>query len=557
MLSTLAWSRSGRLRSTWNFVTWQRSNLVVVLCLATVVVTSRAQTVSTLATFNGTNGASPNSLVQSLDGKLWGTSDGSAKTKCGTVFKMAISGTLSTAFAFECDTSKEPDGFEPQELLQASDGNFYGVTFFGGTGGGGTVFKLTPGGSLNFLYNFGGTNLPAPVGLTQGTDGDFYGATYGGGLAESYGTIFKISAQGALKTLYEFDFTHGAQPYAGLIEGTDGNFYGTTYSGGTYGVGTVYKITHEGTLTVLHSFGEHTYDPDFPVTLLVQGSDGNFYGTTSYGGGPDNDGAIFKITPSGVFTIIHSFTGSDGYFPAGPLVQDTDGNFYGTAAGGANDKGIIFKIMPDGVFTTLYSFDGADGGAGPYGLMQDTNGIFYGLTGGGALNDGTIFSLSTGLKPFVSFLPPLSEGEVGNIIPILGQGFTSATAVSFNGTPATVEIKSSNYLTAAVPDGASTGFVTVSTSSSTLKSNKVFRVVPRITSFSPMSGSAGTVVTISGVSLTQTSRVTFGGVGATSFTVNSDSEVMAEAPSGAKSGHINITTHGGFAISSGTFTVTP
>ncbi len=451
---------------------WKRIYRVLVLCVVATI-PSPAQTLKTLVNFNGSNGAFPDDIVQTTSGKLWGTTDGSGSTSCGTVFKTTLAGSLTTPLTFNCNDG--PDGDEPGELIQGIDGDFYGVTFFGGSGGGGTVFKLTPSGSLTVLYNFGGSNLPGPVGIVQGSDGDFYGATYGGGSA-GYGTVFKITPRGTLTTLYDFDFTHGAQPYAGLIEAGDGNFYGTTYSGGAYGVGTVYKMTPQGALTVLYSFGEHAYDPDFPVTRLVQGKDGDFYGTTPYGGGTDNDGVVYKITLGGVFTTLYAFSGADGYSPGGPLVQATDGSFYGTASGGANGEGIIFKITANDVLTTVHTFDGSDG-AGPFRLIQDTNGKFYGLTGGGTSNEGTVFSLNTGLRQFVSFLPPLSSGKVGSKVEILGQGFEGTSGVFFDGIAAGFKVVSDTYLIATVPEGATTGFVTVATPVGTLKSNKKFKVI--------------------------------------------------------------------------------
>src|SRR5439155_24542570 len=177
--------------------------------------------------------------------------------------------------------------------------------------------------------------------------------------------------------------------------------------------------------------------------------------------------------------------------------------------------------------------------------IQHTNGTLYGDSENGGIGGGTFFSINVALPPlaFVSLLP--YAGKVGATIEFLGQGFTSTSAVSFNGTAATRTVVSGTYLTATVPGGAGTGLVTVTTSSGTLKSNKIFRVIPQITGFSPTSGPVGTPVTITGVSLKQTTKVTFGGVKATSFTVNSDTKVTATVPTGAVTGKIAITTPGG------------
>jgi len=313
--------------------------------------------------------------------------------------------------------------------------------------------------------------------LTEGPDGNFYGATYGGG-GPGWGTVFKVTPQGVLTSLYQFDFTHGAQPYAGVILATDGNFYGTTNGGGASGGGVIYKITSEGEFTVVYNFDGDFYHPAGPVTALVQGVDASLYGTVPFGGSSNNDGAIFKLTPAGVFSTLYAFSGPDGYSPGGPLVQATDGNFWGTTGYNTTGQGTIFKITPGGTLTTVHVFDGNDG-ALPNPVIQGTDGNFYGSTNlGGTSNLGTLFRLDTELRPFVIFLPPLSSGKVGSVIQIIGQGFTSSSTVSFNGTPATVTVKSSSYLTAVVPTGASTGFVTVTTSGVTLKSNRKFRVIP-------------------------------------------------------------------------------
>ena len=167
---------------------------------------------------------------------------------------------------------------------------------------------------------------------------------------------------------------------------------------------------------------------------------------------------------------------------------------------------------------------------------------------------GVFYSLNIGATPFVSLIT--TSGKVGKTVEVLGQGFKGTTGVSFNGTAATFKVSSDTYLTATVPNGATTGSVTVTTPGGPLTSNKQFRVTPQIISFTPTSGPVGTPVTITGVSLTQTSKVTFGGVKAISFTVNSDTQVTATVPTGAKTGKIAITTAGGVAVSSGVFTVT-
>ena len=213
---------------------------------------------------------------------------------------------------------------------------------------------ITSAGVLTTIHNFNGADGSNAYGqLVQGSDGNFYGTTSAGG-SDGGGTVFKITPSGTLTTLYSFcqqlSLRGRTFPYAGLVAGTDGNFYGTTLGGGAHGsIGTVFKITPSGVLTTLHSFD--TSDGSNPYAPLVLGSDGNFYGTVS-GGGAHACGAIFKITPAGEFTTLHSFVpGSDGYGPNGGLVQASDGNFYGITSA---DVGTIFEITPAGTFTALY-----------------------------------------------------------------------------------------------------------------------------------------------------------------------------------------------------------
>jgi uncharacterized repeat protein (TIGR03803 family) len=466
-----------------------------------------AQTFRTLHSFDYTDGRGPDAgLVQATDGNLYGTTGAGGAGWLGgegTVFKITPSGTLTTLYSF-CMQIGCPDGEAPVAgLVQATDGNFYGTA---SCAGGialcdGTVFKITPAGTLTTLHSFGGTDGTSPFGgLVQATDGNLYGTTWVGG-TYGVGTVFKITPGGMFTTLLSFDGTDGSSPWAGLVQGTDGNLYGTTWEGGTYVGGTVFKITPGGMLTTLHSFdGTDGWDPK---AGLVQATDGNLYGTTISGGGNVCDlygslvlcGAVFKITPGGMLTTLHSFDGTDGWEPIAGVVQATDGNFYGTTPfGGANSCesseyivgcGTVFKIIPSGMLTTLHSFDGTDGWEPIAGLVQATDGNFYGTTcSGGANGYGTVFSMSVGLPPFVETQP--TSGKVGAAVEILGSDLTDATSVTFNGTAAPFKVVSSSQITTDVPAGATTGKVQVVTPSGTLLSNVPFRVLPSLR-FSPMS----------------------------------------------------------------------
>jgi len=169
--------------------------------------------------------------------------------------------------------------------------------------------------------------------LTLGNPGfAMPGAAFGKRLPNQYAErvmppvrLLPTSSAAILTTLYSFAGTDGEIPLRNLIQGADGNIYGTTESGGASSDGTVFKITPAGALTTLYAFSGA--DGADPYAGLVQGADGNFYGTTEYGGNAD-DGTVFKITPTGALTTLYAFSGTDGAIPYAVLVQDADGNFY-------------------------------------------------------------------------------------------------------------------------------------------------------------------------------------------------------------------------------------
>jgi len=529
---------------------------VFVLCV-TAAIGSSAQTLTTLASFTGFDGDEPHaSLVQGTDGNFYGTTNyGGPNAMGGTIFNISPGGALTTLYAF-CAQYMCSDGDHSfGGVIQASDGNFYGTTQGGGINDNGTVFQLTPEGTFTTLYSFAGEDGSAPTApLMQATNGDLYGTTEGGGRYGA-GTIFNMTLAGKLTRLHSFNGADGANPVGMLVQATDGDLYGTTAGGGRYGAGTVFKMKLAGKLTRLHTFsGADGYSP---VAGLVQAVNGNFYGTTS-SGGANGDGTVFEITPTGTLTVLHNFAGYgiDGANPGAGLVQATDKNFYGTTTkGGGTDTGTVFKITPGGSLSTLYSFDWASGDLPYSGLLQATDGAFYGTTGqGGADCCGTVYRLSMGLGPFVRTAP--GSGKVGAPVVILGTNLTGATAVTFHGTPAAFTVVSSSEITTEVPAGAGTGEVRVTTLSGMLGSNAAFRVRPQIKRIWPTSGPVGTQVQIIGVSLRQTTEVTFGGVASTEFSVNSDKQVTATVPAGAVTGPITITTMGGTARSTQRFTVT-
>jgi uncharacterized repeat protein (TIGR03803 family) len=508
---------SGDLRSlnylNVNKITrWKMGAFLSLLCIASTVPAAPAQTLAVLYDFcsvgNCADGAQPHAgLVQASDGNLYGTTSGfSSFGSGGTVFTISPFGIVTTLYDF-CAQTGCVDGAAPvATLLQGPDQNFYGTTSEAGLYGGGTVFRITSGGSLTTLYSFCAqpscADGQAPVAsLIQGADGNLYGTTNRGGTSaeclNGCGTVFKMTPQGKLTTLYSFcsqsNCTDGSEPYAALTQGTDGNFYGTTAQGGAVGngpcggfvgCGTIFKMTPTGVLTTLYSFCAQTGcadggNPQAPLTLA---SDGNFYGV-AYQGGTHNAGTIFKVTPDGALTTLYSLgsQNGDGGAPLTELIQANDGNLYGTTHwGGATGGGTIFKTTTSGGFTTIYTFClvvGCLDGDRPYAsLAQDTDGTFYGTAEfGGSSNNGTLFNLSVDLGPFIKTQP--NFGRVGDSIIILWTGQRGVSAVTFNGTPASFAVESRSEIKATVPAGATTGPVRVVTSGGSLTSIVNFWVV--------------------------------------------------------------------------------
>jgi len=378
-----------------------KRNFIVAAIIAIGCINVSAQTLTTLHSFNGADGSSPEgTLVQGSDGNLYGTTPlGGAHAK-GTVFKIDSTGNLTTLHSF---SGPPGDGAVPVGgLVQGSDGNFYGTTASGGTFFQGTVFRITSSGATAVLHSFNsflGEGAVPVAGLVQASDGNFYGTTVVGG-QHFQGTMFKIDATGNLTTLHSFSGSanDGSNPVAGLVQGSDGNFYVTTPSGGAHFQGIVCRISQGGGgFTVLHAFSGYPAEGGVPFAALVRGNDGDLYGTTAVGG-QHFRGTVFKIDEAGTLTTLHSFNGSpdEGANPVAGLVQGSDGNFYGTTVlGGTHSKGTLFGIDATGSLTTLHSFSGSPNeGALPLaGLVQGSDGNLYGTTtSGGTHGSGTVFN---------------------------------------------------------------------------------------------------------------------------------------------------------------------
>jgi len=302
----------------------------------------------------------------------------------------------------------QADGQQPTAGVTFDDaGNIYGVVTYAGISqncgpsGCGNIYKLTPDGTFSVLHNFNwddGAN-PASNLIRDRKTGDFYGSTNAGG-ANGAGTIFRFTPDSTVTTLYSF--TGGADGYVPegrLLRDRHGNFYGTTYAGGADGMGVVYRLSAKGKQTVLHSFAGGAKDGAFPTNAgLAMDDAGNLYGMTQFGGTSDY-GTVFRIAPDGRFKVLHSFVGgSDGRYPASGLIIDKSGNLYGTTQGGGGHDnctygcGTAFKFVPAGTVRILHAFEGGADGANPLGtLLLTKSGKLYGTTNDGS--KGTVFSL--------------------------------------------------------------------------------------------------------------------------------------------------------------------
>ena len=394
----------------------------------------------------------------------------------GTVFKMTPTGTLTTLVNFKGigvvigDGATNAGSYPLGNLIRTDDGSFYGTTWSGGASNKGTVFKVTPAGSLTTLVEFtdnGANNKGAgPSGsLILGADGEYYGTTVVGG-SGGLGTIYKMTPGGTLTTLVEFTgngtTNKGAKPRGGLTLATDGNFYGTTSEGGSGGAGTAFRMAASGELTTLAEFTQDGSGSTGSPSAVTKGPDGNFYGIT-IGGGSNGDGTVFKATPTGTISTLAEFSANGpstkGVAPSGSLTLGSDGNFYGmTPQGGTADKGTLFRVTPAGLVSNLIEFTGngaINKGAFPVGsLVLGPNAAYYGMTrAGGSGGGGTIFKMTAAgdLSTLVEFVSTdlsverekgvypcgsLTLGQDGSFYGMTSEGGTSELGTIFKVTSA-------------------------------------------------------------------------------------------------------------------------
>jgi uncharacterized repeat protein (TIGR03803 family) len=469
--------------------------LATILCSALAIallmaVPMQGQTPTTIYTFAGGNGnpANPenNSVAQGRDGNFYFTTCVPLSIE-SVMFNITPSNTLNTVYTpSNCSYG----------LTLGTDGNLYSTTGNNDGAGGlyGSVYKVTPTGTETLLHTFtNGTDGSYPYWPPiEGTNGIFYGTTQAQ-IANS--TAYSVTSSGTFTTIHTFTGSDG-QNVNGLVQGSDGNFYGSTQSGGTSGDGVIFKMTPTGTVTVLHNFAGT--DGAVGRWDLIQAKDGNFYGVT-LNGGTNGAGVLFKITSTGTYTVLYNFpsTGNQysGNFPYSGVIQATNGLLYGVTGnqGGPFAFGSIYSFnTTTSTFTTLYSFTGGTDGGQPFGpLLQHTDGLLYGTTyvGGngscstveydgelvGTSGCGTVFTENIGAKPFINLSS--TSGKVASQVGIYGQGFSSSSVVKFNGVQATkITLTGTTYITATVPTGATSGYVTVTTGSTTLTSTAKYTV---------------------------------------------------------------------------------
>ncbi len=558
-------NRNGQQVRTTNAAAVASTLLTLLFVFGGAAVPAQAQTPKLLHTFmqTQTDACAPRgNIVQGRDGNMYG--GGGSCAGNGAIYKISPAGVESIFFNF-------PQGWTNcggAGLTLGNDGNFYGACEGGNPATGlGSIFRLTPAGVFTDLHDFTGVNGDsAPVyPPIQASDGNFYGVS--GNEVNVCGNIYKMTPAGVYTNLHTFS---GSDCHSSnLFQASDGNLYGTLANCDVVqGAGCVYRISTTGAFKEIHDFASATGQT--PCTGMIQGRDGKLYGATQQGA-LNGNGNIYKMTTAGVATDLHDFNNAtdascvNNIGPPVNLLQVADGAFYGVnPAYGPSGTGSIYKLTSANVFTAfLFPDPPVDGDLPSSTLIQHTNGLVYGTTpsgGGGSSGcpntcQGTFFSVATGDAPFVSLEPTQRSGNVGAKVGMFGQGFSSASVVKFGGVAATSKtLSGTTYLTAVVPVGALTGPVTVTTGTTTLTSPQTYKVKPKITSFAPPSGPVGTSVVITGTGLTQATKVTFNGTSAT-FAVNSDAQITATVPSGATTGKIAVTTKGGSATSATSFTV--
>ncbi len=405
-------------------------------------ITKGSASITTLASFNGANGKSPSAgLIMDSSGDLFGTAEYGGANGYGTVFEVAHgSTTITTLASFNGTNGQHPYA----GLIMDSSGDLFGATEGGGAKSDGTVFEIAHGSTnITTLASFDGTNGQYPyAGLLMDSNGDLFGTTEGGG-ANFDGTVYEITKGSAsITTLASFNGTNGQDPYAGLIMDSSGNLFGTTESGGANNDGTVFKIVHGSTsITTLASF--NGANGQNPYAGLIMDRNGDLFGTTK-SGGTNGDGTLFELVQgSNNITTLASFNGANGQFSYAGLLMDSSGNLFGTAEiGGANGDGTLFELAASRV--TYGTGSTTISGVVSAGSVKIPVGENVGVTLSGATftaqldnNDNFSVTLPTGKLSAGSYAIGISYSGDGNFTPVTTTAMLNVAPATQTSTPPT------------------------------------------------------------------------------------------------------------------------
>jgi uncharacterized repeat protein (TIGR03803 family) len=485
------------------------ATLVLGLSLAVTASAQSSGTINQLFAFTCTNGSSgdtcpqgarPDIIIQASDGNFYGaaqvTDEGVSDPQGGTLFKLTPTGEFTRLFTFTQGSSGFLHGNNPADgFVEGNDGFLYGTTFNGGKHNDGVLFRISKTGTgFKVLHNFCSSASCAdgsvPNGLLLGQDGNLYGTTLEGGSSTSpcpssgCGTIFRFEpTTGAFAVLHRLNAnSDGVQPF-GMIQASNGNFYGVSQGTDFIINEDVFQFTLAGKFTVQFK----SASLDIGISGLTQGANGNLYGAfKSLTAGEIN---FFEVSTNGTgFVAFAPFTTLAGTTHIPSLFLASDGNLWDTNfTDSTAPKGSIFSISPqNGAVLQTFAFDGANGTSPEVGVVQAADGTVVGTTelggtisgGNNEFADGTVWTLDAGLPapaPAITLLNSTS-GSVGSTVLINGHNFVGTTAVSFNGVSASFQVLNTQFVSATVPAGATTGPVTVTNAGGTVTSTQTFTV---------------------------------------------------------------------------------
>jgi uncharacterized repeat protein (TIGR03803 family) len=412
-----------------------------------------------------------NGVIEGKDGNLYGGASAGGNNYFGTIFKIAPNGKVSTLASFDQSTT----GYVPTPIVQGTDGNFYGATMGGGANGVGAIFKATRTGVFTVVAPLNTTTGSNPFDFLLGQDGNFYTLTGAGGPSLG-GTILRLTSSGALSQFAALTIGPLGGSYFRFMQDADGSFYGTASQTPNQPDGLAFKVNASGTQSTLANFASFDQG-ELPAGGLTRGLNGNFYGTTLFGGVPGN-GVVFRLTPIGALSVVHTFTPTEANGSAGRLLRMADGSFFGTTFQNSNNDapGLLFRVTAGGLFQKWPVFDGLHGSFPKGALTLASDGYIYGTTEQGGIAGGGVVYRFTSSPPQVSQFSPTS-GQPGQAVVLTGRYLAGTSSVTFNATSASkFTINSSGQITAIVPKGAATGPITITNPLGTASTN-IFTVL--------------------------------------------------------------------------------